>query len=316
MHVKYVSSNAPVLAQIINDFALLLAGSPISALSASCDKANSILISTVAPGWTVVDAAATFSGCVVSAPDADGLTTKYVKIHALSATLMDVACYESWNSTTHVGTNPTSSSTSAEMLVFTPAAVNTFWIFATPRSLYISDVAARGIGAIEFTRDCQYLQGTTYPCVISVTASSIHHSNNGGNLYGGTNIGQSVGLSRMKNLLASGDQLGSSCYISTASLAPKTTTANSWNFTISGTPTVSLRDASDLSYHEIRPIWVSTRGIGAPLACGRQAIIGKLYDVAEITANAANTFDTLLSGSDTYMVLNTINVGSIAFKIA
>ena len=107
MYAKYVSNTTSVQAQVINDLCLLLAGGTIASLSASCDKVNTTLLSTVLPGWTLVDSAALLSGSVVTAPDASALTTKCVRIYAPTAILIGIMGTEDWNATTHVGLNPT-----------------------------------------------------------------------------------------------------------------------------------------------------------------------------------------------------------------
>ena len=212
MHAKYVSTIASTQAQIINDLALLISGSPISALSASCDKANTTLISTVLPGWTLLDAAAGSSGCVLTAPDADGLTTKYVRLFGITANWIDLNLYESWNSATHVGTNVSISASSqraaAQSVLWNAGVTNTYWIFATPRMLFITgpqvvganiDGSSSGMGAFEFTRECEYLKGSTYPCVATGTSHALSGK------WGATLSDVQLFMSRTKNLNAAGD---------------------------------------------------------------------------------------------------------------
>lgn len=59
-----------------------------------------------ANGWTVFDAAAISGGMGVcySAPNADGASQKYVVIDYTGGTIV-IKLYESWNATTHLGTN-------------------------------------------------------------------------------------------------------------------------------------------------------------------------------------------------------------------
>lgn len=311
MHVKYVSSSSPVLAQVINDFALLMSGSPLSALSASCDKANSILISTVAPGWTLVDQSAP-QGCVISAPDADGLTTKYARIYSVGSSYIDVMGYENWNPITHTGTNPTLNLGGTNIDPgWTINTVNTFWIFATPRSFYISDITTKGAGLFEFTRECEYLKGTTYPCFIT---SSFHgiHSNGGQTAFISGQLGAPSFMPRMKNLGASGDIMAAADIISTASITVKNFHTGSVTYVTVGAPVAALRNANDVLYHEVRPIWISTCNRSTTpvgYGYGRQVIIGRLYDIQEITIGAGNSFDTLQIDGAQHMIFNASTIG-------
>lgn len=105
MFARYDYKAGSTLSEVMADIALLLTGTTAKAsLSASCVQATTDIVSTVAAGWSVYDAAAGTNAQVFRALCADGVTYKYMWIQ-LTATTFEVRCYESWNATTHVGTN-------------------------------------------------------------------------------------------------------------------------------------------------------------------------------------------------------------------
>lgn len=288
MYAKYVSTASATTTNIIQDIAALLTGAAISSLSTSCDQANTTLTSTVAPGWTTVDTAPTGGGVVVSAPDADGLTTKYLQL-SIPGGYFALTTYETWNTATHTGTRST---TSGNIGSISNNAVYTYYIFATPRSVYITGniSSIAGQGFIEFSRDCKYLQGTTYPATVVVASAGL------GNPQSGYNLGA---VSRTKNLTSAGDS-PSSTSVTIASFAPRAGG--------NAVPTTTLLDASGAAYHEMRSIWVMSQNAGA--------ILGRLYDVVEITKGSGAAGDTFSDGTNTYMIVYTASLNTIAFKMA
>lgn len=294
MYAKYVTNATSTQAQVINDIAQLLSGAAISALSASCDKVNTTLLSTVAPGWTLTDAAAASSGCVVSAPDAAALTTKYVDLYASSAALIAAVGYETWNAGTHAGTNPTNAISNT--LAYSASAVNTYLIFATPRSFYIGTPGTSvGIGAFEFTRDCQYLVGTTYPCFAMISSVSLQGANT------------MSFVPRLKSLIAAGDLSAANAGVYVATISPKNTPTVT---SPARAPNAAIYDSTGTQYQEVRPLWL----VAAPSAI-IVPILGKVYDILEINANAGNTLDTFSDGTNTYAIVN-VGTCSYAFKQA
>lgn len=297
MHVKYVTTGNPVLAQVISDLALLCTGAQVSSLSASCDPVNTTAVNTVAPGWTLVDNAAPNSGIVVSAPDMDGLTTKYVRMYAPGSNSFDVVGYEGWNATAHTGTNPTSNSSA---LTLATNAVNTFWLFATPRTIFISQVSGAGVGAFEFSRDIQYTKGTTYPTFAVGAVSSIFPTS--------TSV-LPVYAPRIKNATSAGDSTAASAGIFACTLAPKFVSAT--NTAVRANPG-PLRDSSENQYYEMRPIWAASVG---GYTYGNCVINGRFQDVMEVSSQIGNTFDTFSDGTNTYMVFVS-GSGAMALKVA
>ena len=328
MFAKYISTVTATRAQVINDLCLLLSGSPLSALATSCDKVNSTLLSTVLPGWTLVDAAAPLSGCVISSPDLEGLTTKYVGLRTGGVSGVDIEAvgYETWNAVAHTGTNTCTSSSSAAYgagsLPYVAASINTYWVFATPRSFYIVTLTGIGIGAFEFTRDCEYLKGTTYPC-FAIMASNVIYQDPGISQSQNIYTPLQAGVPRMKNLSSPGDITGAPSKVSPASMYARYTYGSYWTnsvnvygiiFASKGIATTKLLDATETPYYELRPLWA----VFTPnLTQNNQPVIGKFFDILEIGPGLANTLDTFNDGTTTYAVINIGGTNSaLAFKIA
>lgn len=129
MYARYDYNAAATLAQVVSDISLLLTGTTNKAsLSASCNQTNTVIISTVAAGWSVFDAAAATNAQVLRALNGDGTTYKYM-FFQLTATTLDVRCYESWNATTHTGTNLAAGYGTSS--AFSTASGGTVFLFAS-----------------------------------------------------------------------------------------------------------------------------------------------------------------------------------------
>jgi hypothetical protein len=293
MFAKYVSNTNTTQAQVMSDLALLLSGSPLSALSASCDKANSQLISTVAPGWTIVDTLAANAGYVLAASDANGLTTKNVKLFPPTSATLDILGYDTWNATTHVGTNTTTASTS--VLAYSTPAILTYWLFATPRSLFIASSGQQGIGAFEFTRDAAYLVGSNYPCFATANINALVGSS------GGT-----LSAPKIKNFIAAGDLNGVT--INSATIAVRNAGTG-----VLGAPSQQTFDLTGNIYYETRPVWAGVNNMTAV----SQGILGKFYDFLEINRTVGQPLDTFFDGTDTWMIFQSTSSNNLAiFKMA
>jgi hypothetical protein len=294
MFAKYVSNTNTTQAQVMSDLALLISGSPLSALSASCDKANSQLISTIAPGWSIVDTLAANAGIVLAASDANGLTTKNVKLYPSNASNFDIVGYESWNATTHVGVSPTTAT--GIILPYSTPAILTYWIFATPRSLMIMSSGTVGIGAIEFSRDAAYLVGSTYPCFVTTALHSLCGVS-----------GASMSVSRQKNMIAAGDVNGQA--VNSATIANRNAAAVG----VLTAPSQTTFDGSGNIYYETRPIWVANGN----MSTNAMGILGKLFDVLEVNRTVGAPLDTFFDGTDTWMIFMSLsNSGLMLFKMA
>lgn len=107
MYTKYVYNAGATQAQVLADIQAVLTGETNKAnLSAGCDKTNTLIQATIAAGWTTYDANAGSGSVVIKAPLADDAATfKYVRLYVPNATTFRKTVYETWNASTHAGTN-------------------------------------------------------------------------------------------------------------------------------------------------------------------------------------------------------------------
>lgn len=111
MYAKYTYNAGALIPEILADYVLLLTGTTDKTLlSASCDQVNTEIFVDAGngAGWTVWDAAAgTNKVCLRSIVKDSAGTYKYALLDFSSAQYAYLGVYESWNATTHVGTNLT-----------------------------------------------------------------------------------------------------------------------------------------------------------------------------------------------------------------
>ncbi|MBF0146354.1 MAG: hypothetical protein HQL84_10065 [Magnetococcales bacterium] len=107
MWCRYVYKAAATKANILSDVVKLLTGeTSLSNLSSDCDTAASQLITTVAAGWSLHDTAAGTNAKCLKAPLADDAATyKYLVIDTNTTGYLIGKAYETWNATSHTGTN-------------------------------------------------------------------------------------------------------------------------------------------------------------------------------------------------------------------
>ena len=277
MHTKYIAISTTVNATLIADIAALYCGAAIADLSANCDKNTSTQVNTVPSTWTLVDAAAPQSGRVIGSPDAAG-TMKYLHIYAASTVAIAFRAYETWNSATHTGTNPT--------VAQSINSATTMMIFGTPRLAYLA-TASDGMGCSELTRDALYLQQVlTYPTTVTMQSGALAGAN------------YLLSLPRGKSVAGVGDTAPMN--LNSAALSLRSTSGSSAY--IASAPRY---DANGAQYIEIRPLWAAT---------GDNTIIGRVQDVYEITRGGYTIFDTFSDGVDTYMVMFN-STGCFALKV-
>lgn len=172
MYVKYSFVAGAPRMDVLNDIAALLTGTPISNLSAACNKAaTSILANTDLGNWELYDSVPASYYIVLRSKNYDGNGYKYVQI-TNTTTKLTLTLYESWNAATHTGTN------AALLLGLTPAVINggttytvsganhagaaTLYFLATSRTLFLDWVF---VG--EFTKDTCALD-SSYPSSIII----------------------------------------------------------------------------------------------------------------------------------------------------
>ncbi len=109
MYAKYITNTTSTQADILSDVVAILTGTTdVNTLSASCNKAVTEIHSTYdAAGWELHDAAAATNVKVLKAPVYDNPSKyKYLRIDTNTAGVITLATAETWNASTHVGTNP------------------------------------------------------------------------------------------------------------------------------------------------------------------------------------------------------------------
>lgn len=144
MWCRYAYKAAASKANILSDVVKLLTGeTSLGNLSSDCDTVTSQLVTTVAAGWTVHDAAAgTNAKCIKSPLADDAATFKYLVVDTNTTGYILGKVYETWNAQTHTGTNLAyySDSTSYCQRVSTSAAK--IYLSASARhGLMFSDMA-------------------------------------------------------------------------------------------------------------------------------------------------------------------------------
>ncbi len=149
MYTKYVYNSGSDITNVLSDVIAILTGETDKAnLSADCDQTNTEIISTVAAGWTVHDAAAGTDAQVIKAPLADDATTfKYINLNAGSSGYLKTEVWETWDEVAHSGTNMAydSNSTSySPRLDLTDGG--TLYLFASARFAAFTSQTAAGYG--------------------------------------------------------------------------------------------------------------------------------------------------------------------------
>jgi hypothetical protein len=136
MYLKYTYAAGSTAENIVADILKVITGTTDKTLlSANCVQASTEIISTTPAGWALFDNVNALNP-VISAPCADGVTTKYVQITG-STTQIYLKGYESWNATTHVGTNLcyNSNSSSSGYVSINATSGGVFYLFSSARSI-------------------------------------------------------------------------------------------------------------------------------------------------------------------------------------
>ena len=145
MFCAYRTNSTLVITEVLADIKKLLTGETnVANLGASCDKANPTITSTIAAGWTDADPTGVNTKLVLSAPDLDAVTTKIAVISVPAAT-WTIQCAETWNTTTHVGTNLSAVGNGSTISL---SAVLFLYIWATPRYIYILPNQSAAFGVL------------------------------------------------------------------------------------------------------------------------------------------------------------------------
>lgn len=110
MYATYYYSAAATQANILSDLVAILTGeTDKNNLSASCNKTSTTITATVPAGWTLHDGSSGTNKKVIKALYQGSSTEyKYLEINVYSTTRFTVQMYETFNNSTHTGTNKTS----------------------------------------------------------------------------------------------------------------------------------------------------------------------------------------------------------------
>lgn len=264
------------VANLLSDVVAVLTGTTDKAtLSASIIQNTSYIESTVSAGWTIHDANPGTNKKVLSAPNPDG-TAKYVLLDANTAGYLLISCFESWNSSTHVGTNATSLSGSQ---TFCPkvnlGAGSTLFIGASSHYLFCESYTSNAYDQRNFlvgTRQRIEPWDTVvagYPVAVQTSQSwNLWHS------------------PRMRNFA------GSDATSSTASL--NMTTA--YGQTLSGT---QGRDSAGNAKHLLADIHLYNAGGGSVTPMVGGIVLG---GIGLTTSSYGNQGDEAVVGATTYWV--------------
>lgn len=147
MWCKYTYKANASKTNILNDVVLLLTGTAsLASLSTDCDQVNSVLVTTVAAGWTLHDASAgTNAKCVKAALADDANTFKYLVVDTNTTGYILFKVYEAWNASTHAGTNLSylSDSTSYSQRIST----SSFQLYLSASARHAVGFSDIGVGA-------------------------------------------------------------------------------------------------------------------------------------------------------------------------
>lgn len=151
-------------ANVISDLGKILSGTiDKNLLSASCDKANTTILSTILAGWESYDESLTNKRIMRSPYVDDETRFKIVEIEVTSSYLY-LSGYESWSLASHTGTNKTSNGTNYPQRLNLTAG-GTIYIFSSARFMAFltnsgvdwGDNSYQGMSlAVEFSRDQPY----------------------------------------------------------------------------------------------------------------------------------------------------------------
>jgi hypothetical protein len=150
MWAKYAYNANITQAQMLDDLVAILTGTTDKAtLSAGCDQANTEILATYDPaGWTLHDAAAGANAKVIKAPcQGDAAQFKFVEINTNTAGQVFTGLWESFNETTHVGTNIAYQSKSTGYgQLYATTAVGDMYVSASSGRIILYGTSSAGNG--------------------------------------------------------------------------------------------------------------------------------------------------------------------------
>ncbi|MEO5330558.1 MAG: hypothetical protein H7839_00935 [Magnetococcus sp. YQC-5] len=168
MNSKYSYAAGATAVNVLSDLIAILTGETnVNNLSASCVKTSTTIESITAAGWVLHDAAAgTNAKCLKAPLTDDAATFKYVVLDTNTAGYVITKIFETWNASTHAGTNMCfNSDVVGYQQRWSATVAGTIYIFATARfillaglysGLWGSSTNAGPSGCFERSRVCAW----------------------------------------------------------------------------------------------------------------------------------------------------------------
>lgn len=217
MFALYNYKPGSTTANILSDIGKILTGTTdLAQLSADCVAANSTLTAQYdSAGWSVHDNNCGVNRLCIKAPCLDGVTFKYVILDMTNT--FSFSCYETWNATTHAGTNPIyfgNNTTRQQDLPEEKLSKNSggyIYLYASAQELIFNFKGAGTWAATdsyrymveEFTRLSPNMEVSRgYPCWCSSTTAGSSSSFKSPRLKDSTGSGDAVQASAGTNLYA------------------------------------------------------------------------------------------------------------------
>ncbi|HIJ84109.1 MAG TPA: hypothetical protein HPQ00_07875 [Magnetococcales bacterium] len=293
MYCKYVYKAAATKANILADVVKLLTGeTSLTNLSADCDTGASQLVTTVAAGWSLHDAAAGTNAQCLKAPLADDVGTfKYMVVDTNTTGYIYGKIYETWNATTHAGTNLAYYSDSSNYCQRISTSSYPLYLFASARFVlmfsytgtYGSSVGNSPSGVFERNRAMAWdTVGTGYPPYAFLNFGL---SNTAGDMY----------PPRIKRRATTDG---------TASLAVATLTSTYVSHVGAFAETGVITDGVGGEYVPLLPLLMTRWNRGSAAYPGSYGNFSALCDVWMIPTGVFTVLDEFSAGANTYMALS------------
>lgn len=303
MFARYEYKAGSLVADVVNDIVALLTGTTdVALLSASCIKENSSIISDVTrpAGWELWDAAAVANGKCIRALNEDGSSYKYVVVYHNNVSGLQLRLYESWNASTHVGTNLAYASDNWSSSV----ALNNggaLFISASVRGIIMQGYTVGAwdsgpIAVMEHTRDEPWdTPAFGLPPVVHFGRETTNNS-------AGMNTDFSAFKARSKNGNSGSDVTGSSAMVWVyGPYYERNVPANLFNTS----PRNRARDADFNPVHAFAKINVCSYGI----------LFGKLHEIFTTTCGYGSLSDEATYEGKTYFMLGTAGISGCRIAV-
>ena len=299
MYGRYVFTAAATILNIIDDIAAIIAGQTNAASLIAAVSPDTELDGTIATTWSVYDNATGSDNprVILRSQISDAASKyKYIGLGDAGSDNMAVYTYESWNSTTHTGTNAVSIS-----LAVAPGVSKQITISANSKGAYVSRPAVdattvcAGAAVTEFDRwDIWRTTGASYPDAILCNGASGWGSSNNGTPIGASTPFVSVERCkspRFKNGNANGDLTAQSCNWVPIHMALSVHSP-------AGTfPQTSVRSEDETAYYPMAPM-----GVGKYTAGFLGGMMSNYADLYWSSRDAGGNFTEMVVSGATYVI--------------